>query len=82
MARFLKQIYYTSDDWNVMQGALLKASGKLQRNPDHEDTDRLDRRVMKLFYQGLRDEEVLASAAAYQEALVARIATVSGKHHG
>ncbi len=81
MARFLKQIFYSSDDWNVMESALLKASGKLQRNSDHEYTDRLARRVMKLFAQGLRDEEVLASAAAYQEALVARIVAISGKRH-
>ncbi|MBZ9605297.1 hypothetical protein [Phyllobacterium chamaecytisi] len=82
MVRGLKTFYYTSDDWKVMQGALLKASGKLQRNRDHQDTDRLARRVMTLFDRGLRDVEVIASAAAYQEALVARIATVSGKHHG
>jgi hypothetical protein len=53
MARLLKQIYYTSDDWNVMQGALLKASGKLQRNPDHENTDRLARRRSSRFSSSL-----------------------------
>jgi hypothetical protein len=38
---------------------------------------------MTLFDQGLRDAEVIAAAAAYQEALIGRVALhrSSGKHH-
>ncbi|MBB3147268.1 hypothetical protein FHS21_003684 [Phyllobacterium trifolii] len=82
MPRQLRKLIYSSEDWNLMQNALLTATKKLHRAYGHEDTDRLARRVMTLFDRGLRDVEVIASAAAYQEVLVARIAAVSGKHRG
>lgn len=68
-----RKVFYSSEDWNLMQNALLKASEQLQRGPDHQYADRLARRVMALFDQGLRDEEIIASNAAHQERLIARI---------
>ncbi len=50
-----------------MESALLRASTTLQRGPSHKYTDQLARRVMTLFDQGLRDDEVIASTAVYQE---------------
>ena len=76
MPRQLRNLIYSSEDWNVMQSALLTATRKLYRDQGHEDTDRLARRVMTLFDQGLRDAEAIARAAANQEILIARIASL------
>jgi hypothetical protein len=82
MPRHYRNLIYSSEDWNLMQWALRIAAEKLHRDRDHEDTDRLARRVMTLFDRGLRDANIIASAAAYQETLAARIATRSGKNDG
>ncbi|MBB3149594.1 hypothetical protein FHS21_006048 [Phyllobacterium trifolii] len=78
MPRHFRNIIYYSEDWDVMESALLKATRKLHRAQDHEDTDRLARRVMTLFDQGLRDAEIIARAAANQEMLIANIASLRG----
>jgi hypothetical protein len=76
MPRKYRTLIYYSEDWNIMQSALLKATKKLHRAQDHEDTGRLARRVMTLFDQGLRDVDVIARAATNQEMLVAKIASL------
>ncbi len=76
MPRQIRKFFYSSEDWNLMQSALLRASKKLHRDQGHEDTDRLARRVMALFDQGLRDAEVIASTAANQEILIAKIVSL------
>ncbi len=59
-----------------MESALLRASTTLQRGPSHKYTDQLARRVMTLFDQGLRDDEVIASTAVYQETLIEKIGAI------
>jgi hypothetical protein len=76
MPRQCRKLIYSSEDWNLMQSALLKASKKLHRTQGHEDMDRLARRVMTLFDQGLRDVDIIARTAANQELLVAKIASL------
>ena len=76
MPRHFRNLIYYSEDWDVMESALLKATRKLHRAQGHEDTDRLARRVMTLFDQGLRDAEIIARAAANQEMLIANIASL------
>jgi hypothetical protein len=39
MPRHFRNVIYYSEDWNVMQSALLKATRKLHRAQGHEDTD-------------------------------------------
>jgi hypothetical protein len=68
----LKELIYSSQDWSVMQTALLLAAKQFEP-PDYPNADRLARRVRALFDQGLRDAETLASAAAHQEKLIAQI---------
>ncbi|MBZ9653666.1 hypothetical protein [Phyllobacterium lublinensis] len=53
-----------------MERALLKASTKLERPPNDRFKSRLARRVMKLFDDGMRDDDVIASAAVFQERIV------------
>ena len=44
--RRLKKLFYSSEDWNLMQRAHLRASKQLQRCPkSHENADRLARRA-------------------------------------
>jgi hypothetical protein len=74
--RKIRKFFYTSEDWNLMQRALLAAASKLHRDQGHEDTDRLARRVMTLFDRGLRDAEVIARTAANQEILIAKIVSL------
>jgi hypothetical protein len=76
MPRQLRKLIYSSEDWNLMQHALRIATKELHRSQGHEDADRLARRVMTLFDHGLRDPEVIARAAANQEMLVAKIASL------
>ena len=76
MPRQCSKLIYSSEGWNLMQNALFTATRKLRRAQGHEDADRLARRVMALFDQGLRDVEVIACAAANQEMLVAKIASL------
>jgi len=76
MPRQYRKLIYSSEDWNLMQRALLKATQKLHRAQGHEDTDRLARRVMTLFDQGLRDAEVIARTAANQEISIAKITSL------
>ena len=76
MPRKYRTFIYSSEDWNLMQNALSTAAKKLHRDQGHEDTDRLARRVMTLFDQGLRDAEVIACTAANQEILIANIASL------
>jgi hypothetical protein len=71
----LKKLIYSSQDWSLMQTALLLASKQFEP-PNYPHADRLARRVMALFDEGLRDAETLASAAAHQERLIAQIALV------
>jgi hypothetical protein len=76
MPRHFRNVIYYSEDWNVMESALLKATGRLHRTQGHEHTDRLARRVMTLFNEGLRDAEVIARAVANQEMLISNIASL------
>ncbi|ATU92750.1 hypothetical protein [Phyllobacterium zundukense] len=69
----VRNCIYSSEDWTLMQGALLKASRRLDRGPSDKYADQLARRVMTLFDQGLRDENVIASTAVHQERLITRI---------
>lgn len=74
--RHLRKLFYSSEDWHLMQRAHLRASRQLQRCPkSHEDAGRLARRVMTLFDEGLRDEDAIVSAAVFQEHLVTEIMT-------
>ncbi|NTS31351.1 hypothetical protein HQ945_08800 [Phyllobacterium sp. BT25] len=73
-------IFYSSQDWSLMQTALLKASRELGRSPKGKLAERLARRVMTLFDQGMRDDEAIASAAAYQEKLIAQVMAL--RHQG
>ena len=50
----LKKLIYSSQDWSVMQTALLLASKQFEP-PNYPNADRLARRVMTLFDGGLRD---------------------------
>lgn len=68
----LKKLIYSSQDWSVMQTALRLASKQFEP-PNHPDADRLARRVMTLFDQGLHDAQAIASAAVHQERLIAQI---------
>lgn len=68
----LKKLIYSSQDWSVMQTALLLASNQLEP-PKYQYADRLARRVMMLFDQGLHDAGAIASAAVHQERLIAQI---------
>ena len=68
----LKKLIYSSQDWSLMQTALLLASKQLGP-AKYPYADRLARRIMTLFDRGLRDAETLASAAAHQERLIAQI---------
>lgn len=76
MPHHIRNLFYSSEDWRLMQNALLAAAKKLDRDQCHEDTDRLARRVMTLFDRGLRDAEVIARAAANQEILIAKIVSL------
>ena len=76
MPRQIRRFIYSSEDWSLMQSALLSAIRELRRDQGHEDTDRLARRVMTLFDQGLRDAEVIACTAANQKILIAKIVSL------
>ncbi|WP_271896350.1 hypothetical protein [Candidatus Phyllobacterium onerii] len=76
MPRHFRNIIYYSEDWTVMEGALLKATRKLHKAQGLEDSDRLARRVMTLFNEGLRDAEIIARAAANQEMLIGKVASL------
>lgn len=65
-----KLMYYSSQDWRLMERALRKASVQMNREPDDRN---LARRVMTLFDQGARDEESIAKTAAYQERLIVQV---------
>lgn len=73
MRRPLRNFIYSSEDWTLMEAALLNASRRLHRGPGDKYADRLARRVMTLLDQGLRDENVIASVAVHQERLITRI---------
>jgi hypothetical protein len=70
--RPLKKLYYSSQDWSLMQTAMLLASEKLGP-AKYPHADRLARRVMTLFDQGLHNAEAIASAAVHQERLIAQV---------
>jgi hypothetical protein len=75
MLHLISQHSYSTQDLNLMQRAHAKASEMLQRYAfTDENSNRLARTVMKLFDQGLRNEEVIASRAAEQEEAVSDIA--------
>ena len=67
MPRHYRNLIYYSEDWDVMESALLKAIRKLQKAQGHEDIDPLARRVMALFNEGLRDAAAIARAAAIRK---------------
>ena len=57
-----------------MQASHRAASELLGRSAhSHEYADRLTRRVMTLFDQGMRDQAVIATTTANQEQLVAAV---------
>jgi hypothetical protein len=70
--RPLKKLIYSSQDWSLMQTALLLASTQLGP-AKYPYPDRLARRIMALFDQGLNDAEAIASAAVHQERLITQI---------
>jgi hypothetical protein len=72
----MRTLFYSSDDWNIMETALLRASKKLNRSKDHVHTDRLARRVKIFFDRGLVDPDAIASAAVNQELLISDIAAL------
>jgi hypothetical protein len=69
----IRKLYYSSQDWNLMQHALLLASKQLGPSK-YPYADRLARRIMRLFDQGSHDAQAIASAAVHQERLIAQIA--------
>ena len=76
MLHLITQHTYTSEQWDLMHRAHVKASGMLGRcSLTHEHVNRLARTVMKLFDQGLRDDLIIAAKAAEQEMTVTRIAS-------
>jgi hypothetical protein len=83
MLHLISKNSYSTQDWNLMQRAHARASEMLQRCAfTDENANRLARTVMKLFDQGLRDEEVIASRAAEQEKAVCDIADEREMHNG
>ncbi len=64
----ISQHTYTTEQWNLMQRAHVKASEMLGRcSHTHEHANRLARTVMRLFDQGLRDDVIIAVMAVEQE---------------
>lgn len=62
---------YSTEDWDLMQRAHTTASEMLHRCPKtHENADRLARTVMRLFDQGVRDENIIASRAVNEETVL------------
>ena len=59
-----------------MRSALQRANRILDRDQIPRDANRLAQRVMALFDRGLRDEEIIAKSAAYQETLVVNTALI------
>ncbi|PSH65334.1 hypothetical protein [Phyllobacterium sophorae] len=76
MLRLISQHTYTTEQWDLMQRAHVKASEMLGRcSHSHEHANRLARTVMKLFDQGLRDDLIIAARAVEQEVTATRIAS-------
>ena len=74
MRHTTRKLFYSSEDWKLMQSAHLGASKLLHRSAHtHEDANRLARRVMLLFDAGLRDQKVMAKVAAHQERIACLI---------
>ena len=64
----ISQHTYTTEQWDLMQRAHVKASEMLGRcSHTHEHANRLARTVMRLFDQGLRDDVIIAIMAVAQE---------------
>lgn len=63
---------YSHEDWDVMEQAHRSACRALAISPDAEEKHRrVAKRVMTLFDHGLRDENVIATAAVRQEQFIA-----------
>ncbi|UXN66256.1 hypothetical protein N8E89_24065 (plasmid) [Phyllobacterium sp. A18/5-2] len=68
MLHLISHHTYTTEEWDLMQRAHVKASEMLGRcSHTHEHANRLARIVMKLFDQGLRDDLIIAIKAVQQE---------------
>ena len=68
------QLTYSEDDWQIMEHAQLRACEILGQHPAYyENNDRLARTIMKLFYNGERDHERIASIAAHRETIMVRL---------
>ena len=75
-----RQLFYSREDWDLMQAAHVHASSLLHRSArDHKDADRLARRVMLLFDRGMRDMDIIAKVAAHQEHMAAMIVAQSDR---
>ncbi len=65
MLHLLSTTIHSPADWTIMQRAHAKASVLLNRCPySHIDANRIARTVMRLFDDGLRDENMIAAKAA------------------
>ena len=65
------KLTYSEDDWYIMQDAHVKACEILGQQPvSYNNADRLARTVMKLFDEGERDFQIIASIAAHREAVL------------
>ncbi|UXN66254.1 hypothetical protein N8E89_24055 (plasmid) [Phyllobacterium sp. A18/5-2] len=68
------QLTYSEDDWQIMENAQLGAYEILRQHPAYyENNDRLARTIMKLFYNGERDHERIATIAAHREIIMVRL---------
>ncbi|CAN7677765.1 DUF4277 domain-containing protein [Phyllobacterium sp. LjRoot231] len=67
---------YSEEDWCILEDAHIKACELLGQPPvSYKNEDRLARTIMKLFDEGVRDFEIIASIAAHREIVLDRKAT-------
>lgn len=72
--RRLTKLFYSGQECKTIQQAHLRASKQLRRSPTtHENAERLARRIMSLFDQGMRDADAIASVTISQAQLIARV---------
>ena len=69
MLHLISKNVYSGEDWKLMQNAHAEASALLDRDPYSDiNANRLARIVMRLFDQHMRDEKMMATLAAREEA--------------
>lgn len=79
--RRAKKVIYSHEDWNVMEHAHRIACRELNifNFNSEEASRRVAKRVMTLFDYGLRDENMIAAAAARQERFIAETLSLREK---